>query len=98
VEERKANGLPPLDSFEAMAREWFDIKNSGSALRYAEEIIGLLVADVFPYIGHDPEAEITPVRLLEVLRRIEKRASSRLRTGRWRTAARSSATRWPPAG
>jgi integrase len=32
-----------------------------------------LVADVFPYVGHEPVAAITPVRLLEVLRRIEKR-------------------------
>jgi integrase len=73
VEERKAKGLPPLDSFEAVAREWFDIKKSGWAPLYAEKIIGRLVADVFPYVGHEPVAEITPVRLLEVLRRIEKR-------------------------
>jgi len=73
VEERKAKGLPPLDSFEAVAREWFDIKKSGWAPMYAEKIIGRLVADVFPYIGQEPVAEITPVRLLEVLRRIEKR-------------------------
>ena len=56
VEERKAQGLPPLDSFEAVAREWFDIKKSGWAPMCAEKIIGRLVADVFPYIGHEPAA------------------------------------------
>lgn len=70
---RQQQGLPPLDSFEAVAREWFDVRQSGWAPSYADKIIARLEADVFSYIGHDPVAGITPVGLLEVLRRIEKR-------------------------
>lgn len=32
-------------------------------------------ADIFPYIGKRPIAEITPLELLDVLQRIEKRGA-----------------------
>lgn len=70
---RKEQGLPALDSFEAIAREWFEVKKSGWAPFYAEKIIARLAADVFPYVGHTPVHLITPVQMLEVLRRVEAR-------------------------
>jgi integrase len=73
VEERRAQGLPPLGSFEAVGREWFEVKKSGWAPGYAEKIIARLEADIFPYLGAAPVASITPTQMLEVLRRIEGR-------------------------
>lgn len=73
VEERQQQGLPPVDSFEAVAREWFEVKRGGWAKGYADKVIARLEADVFPYVGGTPVVGITPVQLLEVLRRIEAR-------------------------
>ena len=36
VEVRREQGLPPLDSFEASAREWFAVKRGGWAPSYAD--------------------------------------------------------------
>ena len=73
VEVRREQGLPPLDSFEATAREWFAVKRGGWAPSYADKIIARLEADVFPWIGQATVAGITPPPLLDVLRRIESR-------------------------
>jgi integrase len=73
VEAREERGLPPLDSFEAIAREWFAVKRDGWAASYADKILARFESDVFPWIGKQPIADITPPQLLEVLRRIEAR-------------------------
>jgi len=73
AEERQQQGLPPVDSFEAVAREWFEVKQGGWAKGYADKIIARLEADVFPYVGSAPVAGVTPVQLLEVLRRVDAR-------------------------
>ena len=68
--EAVREGLPPLDSFEATAREWFDVKRGGWAPSYSDKIIARLEADVFPWIGQALVAGIAPPPLLEALRRI----------------------------
>jgi integrase len=73
VEAREERGLPPLDSFEAIAREWFAVKRDGWAASYADKIMARFERDVFPWIGKQPIDDITPPQLLEVLRRIEAR-------------------------
>jgi len=73
ADEREAQGLPPLDSFEAVAREWYSVKRDGWAASYGDKIIARLEADVFPWIGKVPVAQVTAPRLLEVMRRIEAR-------------------------
>jgi integrase len=73
AEERQQQGLPPVDSFEAVAREWFEVKRGGWAKGYADKIIARLTADVFPYVGKEPVGGVTPVQLLDVLRRVEAR-------------------------
>ena len=59
---RREQGLPPLDSFEATAREWFAVKRGGWAPSYADKIIARLKADVFPWIGQAPVAGTTTGR------------------------------------
>lgn len=73
AEERQRHGLPPVDSFEAVAREWFDIKCGGWVKGYSDKVIARLETDVFPYVGSAPVADVTPIQVLEVMRRIEAR-------------------------
>jgi len=70
---RSDAGLPALDSFEHVAREWYDVRRGDWAQSYGVKIIGRLENDVFPYIGARPIAQIDPPELLTVLRRIEGR-------------------------
>src|SRR6185295_17884014 len=39
ADESEAQGLPPLDSFEAVAREWLAVKRDGWAASYGDKII-----------------------------------------------------------
>ena len=71
--ERADAGLPPMGSFEEVAREWYETRRGDWAPSYGDKIINRLEADVFPWIGGKPVASVTPPQLLEVLRRIEGR-------------------------
>jgi integrase len=73
ADDREAHGLPPLDSFEAVAREWFAVKRDGWAASYSDKVIARLETDVFPWIGKVTVGSVTPPQLLGVLRRIEAR-------------------------
>lgn len=68
-EERSAN------SFEVVAREWFEKHRLTWAPSHADKIIARLERDVFPWLGEMPVAEVTPPLVLEVLRRIEARGT-----------------------
>ena len=70
-----AEGLPPIDSFEAVAREWYEKNARNWAPTHAEKIIARLQNDVFPWIGKKPVASIRPADLLELLRRVESRGA-----------------------
>ena len=70
---RANEGLPEIDSFEAIAREWYGIKRGGWASSYGEKVMARLEGDVFPWLGNAQIAAIEPTRILEVLRRIENR-------------------------
>ena len=73
-EERRADeGLPPLGSFEEVARSWFEVQRGDWAATYADKVIRRLELYVFPYIGRRPVGEVTPPELLAVLRRLESR-------------------------
>ena len=72
-ENRQSQGLPATNSFEAIAREWFEVRRSGWSRGYSDKMIARLESDVFPWIGAMPIAALTGPMLLEVLRRIEAR-------------------------
>ena len=68
--ERAAN------SFEVIAREWFE-KNRGTwAVSHSTKVLARLENDVFPWLGGKPIAEITAPDVLAVLRRIEGRGTN----------------------
>jgi hypothetical protein len=92
VEAREERGLPPLDAFEAIAREWFSVKRDGWAASYADKIMARFETDVFPWIGKQPIAGITPaVRP----RRTAPACSAGTRAGTSARPTRRAAT-WPP--
>jgi integrase len=63
------------DSFETIAREWFEKFSPGWAPGHAERVIRLLERDVFPWIGNRPIKVISAPELLSVLRRVESRGA-----------------------
>lgn len=64
----------PEDSFKAVAL-WYEARLLGWSPRYAGVLMRRMKADIFPVMGHQPIASITPRQMLEALRAIEKRGS-----------------------
>jgi integrase len=64
------------NSFEAVAREWFSKYSAAWVKSYSTKVMGRLENNVFPWIGQNPIATITPPELLTVLRRIESRGTT----------------------
>jgi len=76
-EQRKMDkeAATDLNSLEAVAREWF-LKNKHTWMdNHAKDIITRLEANVFPWLGRTPIANVTAPMLLSVLRRIEDRGA-----------------------
>lgn len=71
---REARVEAAANSFEVVAREWFDRWKRDKAPKHSEKVIRRLERDVFPWLGTRPIADIRPPELLTVLRRIEERA------------------------
>lgn len=63
------------NSFEAIARAWFDKYMSGKSESHRERTINRLETDIFPWLGARPVNEIKPQELLTCLRRIEERGA-----------------------
>jgi len=63
------------NSFEVIAREWFQKKSPGWAKSNSSKIIARLEKDAFPWLGDRPIADITPPELLKTLRRVEGRGA-----------------------
>ncbi len=76
AEARVDNGLPPIGSFEAVAREWVETIHQAtvSAPHSARPLIRF-ENDVFPWVGRVPVAELGAPELLAVLRRVEGRGA-----------------------
>jgi len=76
---RKAAKLAKADShkntFEIVAREWFEKRSSIWAGTHSEKVIRRLEVDIFPWVGRRPVGEIKAHELLDVIRRIEKRGA-----------------------
>lgn len=74
-EQKSAQALNAVNTFEQVAREWFAKAAPGWAPAHAERKNRLFERDIFPLMGQRPIAEITSPDLLNVLRRIEKRGA-----------------------
>jgi integrase len=69
-------GLPPADSFEAVAREWLSTVHAAKVSDGQSERTRLrLEREVFPWLGRVPIATVKAPALLECLRRVEARGA-----------------------
>jgi integrase len=64
-----------VNSFEVVAREWYEKWKVGKANTYHTKVINRLENDVFPWLGGKPVAEISAPMVLDALRRIESRGA-----------------------
>lgn len=72
-EARRAAKVAAGNSFESVAREWFDTQKGGWTPVYAGKVLASLVNDAFPEFGAAPIAEISTQQLLAALKKIEAR-------------------------
>lgn len=63
------------NSFEVVAREWFDKFKTTRTEAHTSKIIARLERDIFPWLGAQPIASISAPDVLAVLRRIEDRGA-----------------------
>ena len=75
--QKQAN-TEATETFEIIAREWFQKFLNTWKESHSKRIIGRLERDVFPFIGQTPISEIKAPELLAVLRRIEARGTFEL--------------------
>ena len=73
---QKANRVARAsNSFEVIAREWFDSQTNNWSASHRIRVIRRLEQNVFPWIGGTPIADVTAQQLLDAIRRIEKRGA-----------------------
>ncbi|MCP1216766.1 integrase arm-type DNA-binding domain-containing protein [Acetobacter orientalis] len=63
------------DSFEVVAREWYELRRDLWRERHAHDVIHSLERDVFPLVGSLPPSQISPRLTLHVLKQIEERGA-----------------------
>jgi integrase len=73
--EKLTRHLVAENSFEAIAREWFNQMMPGKSASYQERTGRILEKDLYPVLGSRPISLISPLELLAALRRIEHRGA-----------------------
>ncbi len=63
------------NTFEKVARDWFNNYKDGWVPRHAQNILNRLENDIFPVIGHLPITSIDNPTVLEAVRKIEARGA-----------------------
>ena len=63
------------NTFEAVAREWFEKFKPRWAATHSSKIIRRLEVDLFPWLGRRPIAEISPPEVLKCVHRVEGRGA-----------------------
>jgi len=72
---KQANLEAGRNTFELVARQWHEMTKTQWAAIHADDVLRSLERDVFPSIGAFPIVDLTPPKVLEVLRAIEERGS-----------------------
>lgn len=73
--EKLTRHLAAAESFEAIAREWFNTKMLGHSEGHKARTMRALEKDLFPVLGGRPIASVSSQELLAALRRIEARGA-----------------------
>ncbi|MDR1888351.1 MAG: integrase arm-type DNA-binding domain-containing protein [Zoogloeaceae bacterium] len=71
--QKTAKQVRAANSFEVLAREWFEKWKTDKAESHYRKVIARLENDVFPWLGGVPVSDVTAPLVLAVLRRIESR-------------------------
>lgn len=74
-ERKYLTAMNAANTFEAVAREWHEHNLEKWTMGYAADILHRLEMDIFPEIGKRPIADISPLLMLDTLRKIEKRGA-----------------------
>lgn len=74
-ERREVIGLPPVGSFEFVAREWATVPSDKRSAAQTEKIIGWMEKDIFPWLGRRPINEITTPEIDTAIQRIVDRGA-----------------------
>lgn len=71
--DKRAAKIAAANSFEAVAREWFETQRAGWSETYADKVINCLEIDAFPRIGTRPIASIEAPEILDIVKTVEAR-------------------------
>ena len=71
--DRRKSEQSAANTFELVAREWFNARLPGWTVGYSDRIMRRIEQDVFPHIGDRPLGSIEPPELLDLVRRVEDR-------------------------
>jgi integrase len=72
---RVERAVASANTFEALARGWYALQRDRWTPVHANDVIGSLEKEVFPWLGKLPVREIDEPLVLSVLRKIEKRGA-----------------------
>ncbi|MDP4837804.1 MAG: tyrosine-type recombinase/integrase, partial [Burkholderiales bacterium] len=73
--DKEAKKLAQTNSFEAVARIWFEGWKAARSPRHAEYVIRRLEADVFPVVGSRAVSEIQAPELVKMMKAIQRRGA-----------------------
>jgi len=74
-EQKQIAAIAAENSFESVARQWWNHWKHARTERHADYVIRRLEADIFPVIGNKPIHSITAPTLLMVIKKIESRGA-----------------------
>jgi integrase len=74
-DEKRKRSLEASSNFEAVANEWFENNKAGWVETYTSRLRSRLDEDILPLLGQRPIAAITPLEVLQAVRKIEKRGA-----------------------
>ncbi|MBT7951712.1 MAG: integrase arm-type DNA-binding domain-containing protein, partial [Gammaproteobacteria bacterium] len=74
-EKRRAKKINAENSFEIIAREWWDKQKGNWTEGHAGRVIKSLEIDIFPAFGKKPVVDIEPQEVLATIRKVEARGA-----------------------
>ena len=77
-DRRQLAEINAANTFEAVAREWHERNQEKWTSNYRQDILHRLEMDIFPVIGQRPVADISPLVVLNALKKIENRGAGEM--------------------
>lgn len=69
--KKQSSRIAADNSFEMIAKEWFAARMKDKSATHQARTLSILDSYLYPFIGRKPISEITPLMLLDALRRME---------------------------